>query len=88
MNMNERNTSIRNPQSGFVQAPVARPKSGGAFPDPAGRVPETARRTAPTRDPYNIRAAFDRLAKLLSRDTEGQPQAGLPPRGYYLNILV
>lgn len=86
--MSERNTSIGNPNSGLQQTPVSRPKTGVTAPDVSARVPEKSTRIAPQRDPYNILAAFDRLAKLLTRDTEGQPKAGVPPRGYYLNILV
>lgn len=86
--MSNRNSSIGQSGSGFINAPVTRPRGGSALPDPAGRVPEQPRVKAPRRDPYNLRAAFDRLAKLLSRDEEGKPQEGLPTRGYYLNILV
>lgn len=86
--MSERNTSIGNPNTGLTKTQARRPKTGVAAPDVAARLPEKSPRIAPQRDPFNILAAFDRLSKLLTRDTEGQPKAGVPPRGYYLNILV
>ncbi len=39
-------------------------------------------------DPYDLRAAFDRLKRLLRRDAEDGRQPDLPMRGYYLNVLV
>ncbi|MTI09587.1 hypothetical protein [Curvivirga aplysinae] len=86
--MSERNPSIGQSGGGLIQAPVSRPR-GSNVGDASTRLPEAqSRKSAPKRDPYNLRAAFDRLAKLLTRDTEGKPRADVPQRGYYLNILV
>lgn len=39
------------------------------------------------RNPFDITAAMDRLAKLLARDGD-QPRSDVPAKGYYLNIVV
>ena len=91
--MSENNSPIGNSASG-LRAPVKRHRVGGQVGsvsgagDGASRLPEQGRPAAPQRDPYNLRAAFDRLAKLLTRDGDSGPRSDAPPRGFYLNILV
>ena len=71
--------------------PAGRRPSGGLGIGDAPRIPglpprNTAMRAG--RDPTDLRSAFDRLATLLRRDGEFGPRAGVPMRGFYLDILV
>lgn len=81
--MSFEDTGIPPAGTGGMGAAVARPS--GPEPAPA-LVEKPRRRSRPAFDPFDLEAAFARLADLLSFDSD-KPRQDVP-RGFYLNILV
>ena len=76
--------------TGFPLAPRG-PGASGRGPEDvrlrgAGRPRATA--AAPGRDPFDLESALNRLKTLLAFDGPNGPRDGVPPRGFYLNILA
>jgi hypothetical protein len=69
--------------SGGVGVPPSRPSP---LDRPLALVEKPKRQPKPFFDPFNLEAAFARLAQLLASDAE-TPRANVP-RGFYLDILV